>query len=108
MPVHAVSTARPSEVAFDYVRASRDPYSPENSALIRFIERRVQVGWPWPAGAAEADSEVEAVGELSTAVRATREARVSPAARAALDAIQRARALAGEAKSLRKIRAVRT
>jgi hypothetical protein len=99
------ASAKPTAVLHDYRQALADPYSPANSAFIRFVERRNAVGWEWPAGTT--DDDVRAVGDLSKAIAATKAARVPAAARAAQAALASAKATAERARTLHKVRAVR-
>lgn len=101
------AAAPPSAVLHDYRRALADPYTPEHSTLIAFVEARIRSGWSWPTGTPKIEGEQEAVRNLSRLVRTTRDARIPDDALKAREAIKAARQLAERAKTLHKVRAVR-
>ncbi len=86
--------ARPSQVLAQWTQAQKQPHRQDNAAVIREIERRTTTGrWDWPADAAGDNTELTSTRALQKAVSDARDARIPASAKAAREAVQKARAL---------------
>jgi hypothetical protein len=94
------AAAAPTVMLARYQRALLDGSEQANASAIRWIEAR-HATWSWPASLT--DTEQAAVTTLQKAVAKAREARVPATAKAAREALQRAKKLRQRAKDIDKI-----